>query len=217
MGAMASQITSLTVVYSTVYSDADQRKHQSSASLGFVCGIHRWPVNSPHKWPVRRKLFPFDDVIMFHSTLLILKKILTLWSWFWAEEASKDIKTFYLFSKYISYKWNTRKLLVKMSHLFDYLSKKHGEYVVFVLAASYYDLCLILCDKYHTSLSLIYIVCNIKLMHILEDRGPTIAVGDTVFTYLDAPSVASLHTCTVIPTGVINNPNVQCSTPVTGR
>ena len=104
-----------------------------------------------------------------------------------------------------------------MSHLFDYLSKKHGEYVVFVLAASYYDLCLILCDKYYTSLSLIYIVCNIKLMHNLEDRGPTVAVGDTVFTYLDAPRVASLHTCTVIPTGVINNRNVQCSTPVTGR
>ena len=64
MTAMASQITSLTVVYSTVYSDADQRKHQSSASLAFVWGIHRWPVNSPHKWPVSRKMFPFDDVIM---------------------------------------------------------------------------------------------------------------------------------------------------------
>ena len=64
MGAMASQITSLTIVYSTVYSGADQRKHQSSASLAFVRGIHRWPVNSPHKWPVTRKRFPFDDVIM---------------------------------------------------------------------------------------------------------------------------------------------------------
>ena len=63
MGAIASQITSLTVVYSTVYSDADQRKHQSSASLAFVRGIHRGPVNSPHKWPVTRKMFPFDDVI----------------------------------------------------------------------------------------------------------------------------------------------------------
>ena len=52
MGAMASQNTSLTIVYSTVYSDADQRKHQSSASLAFLRGIHRWPVNSPHKWPV---------------------------------------------------------------------------------------------------------------------------------------------------------------------
>ena len=64
MGAIASQITSLTIVCSTVYSDADQRKHQSHASLAFVWGIHRGPVNSPHKWPVTRKIFPFDDVIM---------------------------------------------------------------------------------------------------------------------------------------------------------
>ena len=64
MGAIASLITSFTIVYSTVYSDPDQRKHQSSASLAFVWGIHRGPVNSPHKWPVTRKMFPFDDVIM---------------------------------------------------------------------------------------------------------------------------------------------------------
>ena len=64
MGGMASLITSLTIVYSTVYSDADQRKHQSSASLAFVWGSHRGPVNSPHKWPVTRKMFPFDEVIM---------------------------------------------------------------------------------------------------------------------------------------------------------
>ena len=64
MGAIASQITSLTIVYSTVYSDANQRKHQSSASLAFVWGIHRGAVNSPHKWPVTRNMFPFDDVIM---------------------------------------------------------------------------------------------------------------------------------------------------------
>ena len=67
MGAMAYQITSLTIVYSTVYSGTDQRKHQSSASLAFVRGIHRWPVNSPHKWPVMRKMFPFDDVIMIYK------------------------------------------------------------------------------------------------------------------------------------------------------
>ena len=64
MGKIASQITSLTIVYSTVYSDADQRKHPSSASLAFVRRIHRGPVNSPHKGPVTRKMFPFDDVIM---------------------------------------------------------------------------------------------------------------------------------------------------------
>ena len=59
-GAIASHITSLTFDYSNVYSDADERKHQSSASLAFVRG----PVNSPHKSPVTRKMFPFDDVIM---------------------------------------------------------------------------------------------------------------------------------------------------------
>ena len=64
MGPIASQITSLTIVYSTVYSDEDQRNYQSSASLAFVRGIHRWPVNSPHKWPVTRKMFPCDDTIM---------------------------------------------------------------------------------------------------------------------------------------------------------
>ena len=64
MSAMASQITRLIIVYSTVYSGTDQRKHKSSASLAFVRGIHRSPVNSPHKWPVTWKMFPFDDVIM---------------------------------------------------------------------------------------------------------------------------------------------------------
>ena len=64
MGAMAFQITSLTIVYSTVYLGANQRKYQSSASLAFVQGIHQWPVNSPHKGPVTLKMFPFDDVIM---------------------------------------------------------------------------------------------------------------------------------------------------------
>ena len=57
MSAMASQITSLMIVYSTIYSGADERKHQSSASLAFVRGIHRWPVNSPYQWPVTRKCF----------------------------------------------------------------------------------------------------------------------------------------------------------------
>ena len=72
MGVMASQITSLTIVYSTVYSDAGQRKHQSSASLAFVWGIRRGPVNSPHKGPVTRKMFPFDDVIMFSVCCCLL-------------------------------------------------------------------------------------------------------------------------------------------------
>ena len=69
MGAKASQITSLTIAYSTVYSGADQRKRQSSTSLAFVWGIYRWPMNTPHKGPVTRKMFPFDDVIMIMWTL----------------------------------------------------------------------------------------------------------------------------------------------------
>ena len=57
--------TSLTIVYSTAYSGAIyQRKHQSSASLAFMRGIYQSPVNSLHKGPVTRKMFPFDDVIM---------------------------------------------------------------------------------------------------------------------------------------------------------
>ena len=65
MGAMASQITRLTIVYSTVYLGGDQRKYQRSVPLAFLRGIHRWPVNSPHKCPVKRKMFPFHYVIIY--------------------------------------------------------------------------------------------------------------------------------------------------------
>ena len=61
--AFASQITGVPIVYSTVCSEAEQRKYQSSASLAFVRGIHRWP----HEGPVTRKMFPFDDVIMISN------------------------------------------------------------------------------------------------------------------------------------------------------
>ena len=66
MSTMVSQITSLTIVYSTAYSCADPRKHQSSTSLAFVREIHRRPVNSLHKGPVTQKIFTFDDVIMLN-------------------------------------------------------------------------------------------------------------------------------------------------------
>ena len=94
MDSMTTQITSLAIVYSTVHSGSNQRKHQSSASPAFVRGIHREPVNSlnprlaerpletngrlanrrlnyPHKGPVTRKMFPFDDVIMVNSSLVL--------------------------------------------------------------------------------------------------------------------------------------------------
>ena len=70
MDVTASQITGVPIVYSTVCSGANQRKHQSSASLAFVRGIHRWPVNSPHKGPVKQKMFPFDDVIKVQNNTL---------------------------------------------------------------------------------------------------------------------------------------------------
>ena len=47
------------------------KAHQSSASLAFVRGIHRGPMNSPHKWPVTRKMFPFDDDIMRTAMILL--------------------------------------------------------------------------------------------------------------------------------------------------
>ena len=74
MSAMAPQITKPAIVYSSVYSGADQRKHHSSASLAFVMGIHQWPVNSPHEGTVMRKMFPFDDVTMtlFSSVVLCI-------------------------------------------------------------------------------------------------------------------------------------------------
>ena len=58
IGAMTARITSLTIVYSTVYSGADQRKYQSSASLAFVRVTHRFYIKKP------RKMLPFDDVIV---------------------------------------------------------------------------------------------------------------------------------------------------------
>ena len=96
MSAMTSQITGVSIVYSTVCSGADERKYQSSVSLAFVGGIHQWPVNSPQKGKITLKMFPFDDVIMLYSVHSHLCKsthhcICTwglqfwrLWSWeFW--------------------------------------------------------------------------------------------------------------------------------------
>ena len=101
MGTIASQITSFTIVYSTVYSDADQRKYQNSASLAFVWGIHRRPVSSPHKWPVTRKIFPFDDVIMdrhggmppLSSTQIFTQKTTQIWMKTWLRDNTNIKKT----------------------------------------------------------------------------------------------------------------------------
>ena len=67
MSTMASQVIGVSIVCFTFCSRAD-KKHQSSASLAFVRGIHCWLVDSPYKGPVMRKEFPFDDVIMIEFT-----------------------------------------------------------------------------------------------------------------------------------------------------
>ena len=71
MDTMASQFTSLTNSLLNHLFSADQSKHQRSVSLGFVRGIHRWPVDSPHKLRVTRKLFPFDEVIVWNALVFI--------------------------------------------------------------------------------------------------------------------------------------------------
>ena len=68
MRAMTSQITGVSIVCWTVSSGVYQIKHQNSASLAFVKGIHRWPVDSPYKGQVTWKMFPFDGVIMTYGT-----------------------------------------------------------------------------------------------------------------------------------------------------
>ena len=71
---MPSQIISVSTVNSTVCSGRDQRKHQSSTSVALVRGIHRWPMDSPHRGPIMRKVFPFNDIIMsLHHYAVLLQ------------------------------------------------------------------------------------------------------------------------------------------------
>ena len=55
------------------------KKHQSSVSLAFVRWIHRGAVNSPHKWPVTRKMFPFHDVIIFWQSWQSTNQWISRW------------------------------------------------------------------------------------------------------------------------------------------
>ena len=64
MSTMASQINSLAIVYSAVYSRRRSKKTSKLRVTRLRVGNLPWPVNSPHKGPVKRKMFPFDDVIM---------------------------------------------------------------------------------------------------------------------------------------------------------
>ena len=88
---MASQITGVLTVNSTVCSGADQRKHQSSASLSFVRGIHGWPVTSPHKGPVTRKRFPYDEV---HHAMDVINRLFNIYmsqynGWYFVDDQLK--------------------------------------------------------------------------------------------------------------------------------
>ena len=119
MTTMASLITSFTVVYLIVYSNADQWKHQCSALLAFVRGIHRWPVNSPYKGLVTRKMFSFDDVsMMLESQFWIVwivttnfsKSILSMDPWIHGTPWVVFVSAFwnYIFMKdvvYMEYQW----------------------------------------------------------------------------------------------------------------
>ena len=68
---MMSVMTGVRIVYSTPCSGVNQRKPQSSASLTCVKGIHQWLGNSPREGPVTRKMFPFDDVVILVSSLML--------------------------------------------------------------------------------------------------------------------------------------------------
>ena len=69
MGGVASQVTGVSIICSPVCLGADQRIHQSTVWWAVEKGIHRWPVDSPPKGPVTRKMVPFDDVIMYKEQL----------------------------------------------------------------------------------------------------------------------------------------------------
>ena len=92
-GAMPSQITSFTIVYPSVCSGAYPRKHQSSASLAYVWGINRSPVNSPYNGPVTRKMFP----------LMTSSWIIVGWYWFTSINSKHLAASSPIISKHMKY------------------------------------------------------------------------------------------------------------------
>ena len=154
MSTIASQVTSLANVYSIVYSGADQSKHQNSASLAFVWGIHRGPVNSPHKGPVTRKMFPFDDVIMsehrcckpfFLETLILLRWTMYCIDFFATNiSASRQVQI----HRWIDWNWDVFRNIVPL-HLMRYLQfidffidLLHSIQVNWIKGASYEKRCI---------------------------------------------------------------------------
>ena len=80
MSAMASGITDVSVVCSPICSREDQRKHQSSASLAFIRGIHRWPVDSLYKWPPMRSCFHLMTLSWFSETAKLVLRWFSIFS-----------------------------------------------------------------------------------------------------------------------------------------
>ena len=177
MGAIASQITSLTIVYSTVYTDADQRRRQSSASLAFVRGILRGPVNSPHKWPVTRKMFPFDDVIMitpaYHIQISICIWIVKVYFCIlWVHDALWIYITVFVL-RYCTYKCYQIRIYIFLGKTFCLLSY---DQVRCVGVARYL--------QWHQRLS----------NHFLKCYEPNIAIRVLVFPYLSKFKQLLTHT-----------------------
>ena len=124
MSMMASQITRVSIVCSTICWGADQRKHQSFTSLTFVREIHQWLVDSPHKGPVTWKMFPFDDIIMWPFVMechKLLKQLfkkqsscrlfeMPCWPW--------DVTVmFYFYSEMTIQCWKNSKLITETEML----------------------------------------------------------------------------------------------------
>ena len=125
MSAMASPITSLAIVYSTVYSGADQRKHQRSASLAFLRGIHRWPVNSPHKGPVTRKCFHLMTSSCCQQTRSSYS--VTIFYLFYGSSIIRDPYCQYGLTEIIIWIWNhVHSLYVIILRMNNYVSVFYG-------------------------------------------------------------------------------------------
>ena len=125
MGAIESQITNLTIVYSTVYSGADQ----SSASLAFVRGIHRWPVNYRNKWPVTRKMFSFNDVIMLCGYMTSLGHI--------------ELKAHIYESWYVSLEWDFIYLLLFLASVHGFMHET-SDFLLYNNLFAYQVLCTLI-------------------------------------------------------------------------
>ena len=124
MGVMTSQITRVSIVCSTECSGADQRKHESSTSLAFVRGIRRWPMNSPHKGPVKWKMIYLKFWIVFAHPMSFFKISCEI---SWSLMALRDYNKYNKCNRHIL--WRSRRPFAetKMSPIFitSYIGSCH--------------------------------------------------------------------------------------------